>query len=507
MGNEQTTTASLGLSEPWLVQVRELLVLALPIIGMTVTRMLMVFIDFVMVSQLGTDAQAAISPSALLVFAIAAVGAGVAQAIQTYVAQADGRGEPHLAGGYAWQSLYLAAASILFIFPLSATTEGWFGVLAAFGHHAPAVAAMEVAYIRIALWFVPAAVVSYGLDGFYSGIRKPGISLVAALSALGANVLGNWLLIYGTTLSLPAIAIPLLGTIPAWSVKFPAMGIAGSAVATVIAWALRAGVLWVALLGRRFDERFETRHSHRLDWTRIRGLLRVGGPTSLQWIIDLGSWVVFMLLIVPPLGEQAMAATSVGLQLMHFSFMPAIGVGIALCSQVGFAIGAGRPDRAVQRTRVAISVTAVYMGAAGLIFLLGRRYFVWLLNHDPGVIEAGSWVLVWAAAFQVFDAMGITFMNALRGAGDTRWPAAIALILCWGLFVGGGCLVSRVWPQFGLNGPWATCTSYIVLLGILLAWRWRRGAWRKIRLFKPEVARMDQPLLATEAPAGGANSR
>lgn len=507
MRNRRLTIASQALAEPWLVQVRELLVLALPIIGMTVTRLLMVFIDFVMVSRLGTEAQAAISPSALLVFAVAAVGAGVAQAIQTYVAQADGRGAPHLAGGYAWQSLYLGAASVLFVYPLSATTDRWFGVLAEMGHHAPAVAAMEVEYIRIALWFVPAAVVSYGLDGFYSGIRQPGISLVAALAALGAITLGNWLLIFGATLGWPAVAVPLLGTIPGWSVKIPALGIAGSAIATVIAWALRAAVLWVALLRTRFDRRFRTRHSYRLDWTRIRGLLRVGGPTSLQWMIDLGSWVVFMLLIMPPFGEQVMAATSVGLQLMHFSFMPAFGVGIALCSQVGFAIGEGRPDRAMQRTRVALSVTTIYMGAAGLVFLLGRRQLVWLLNQDAGVIEAGSWVLVWAAMFQVFDAMGITFMNALRGAGDTRWPAALALLLCWGLFVGGGCLVSRAWPQFGLNGPWATCTSYIVLLGILLAWRWHRGAWRKIRLFRPGPADAEPALVTAEASAGEASSR
>jgi MATE family multidrug resistance protein len=499
------------LTPPWSTLARELLVLALPIIGMTVTRLLMIFVDFVMVSQLGTEAQAAVSPASLLVFAIAAVGAGVAQAIQTYVAQVDGRGESRLAGGYAWQCLYLAAASIVVVFPLSVTTDAWFAWFVRVGQHTPAVAALEVDYIRIALWFVPAAVVSYGLDGFYSGVRRPGISLAAALVALAANIVGNWLLIFGANIGLPAISLPLLGTIPAWNIGIPALGIAGAAIATVVAWTLRAAVLWVALFRPAFDERFQTRRSYRVNWKHIRGLLRVGGPTSLQWIIDLGSWIVFMALIMPPFGEQAMAATGIGMQLMHFSFMPAVGVGIALCSQVGFAIGQGRPDEAMRRTRVALAVTTLYMGVAGLVFLLGRREFIWLLNEDPGVIQAGSWVLIWAAIFQIFDAMGITFINALRGAGDTRWPTAVALVLCWGVFVGGGYLVSQTWPQFGLNGPWATCTTYIVLLGLMLAWRWRCGAWRKIKLFESSSEsvdqNMDRPATVTEASAGGANGR
>ena len=178
MQNAQPSSVSHTLTPPWPTLVRELLVLALPIIGMTVTRLLMIFVDFVMVSQLGTEAQAAISPASLLVFAIAAVGAGVAQAIQTYVAQADGRGESRLAGGYAWQSLYLAAASIVVVFPLSVTTDAWFAWFVRVGQHTPAVAARRSTTLHC-LWFVPAAVVSYGLDGFYSGFADP-ISLAAA---------------------------------------------------------------------------------------------------------------------------------------------------------------------------------------------------------------------------------------------------------------------------------------------------------------------------------------
>ena len=67
-----------------------LMVLALPIMGMTVSRMLMGFIDFAMVSQLGTTAQAAISPATTLIFVVSCLGMGIANGVQTFVSQADG---------------------------------------------------------------------------------------------------------------------------------------------------------------------------------------------------------------------------------------------------------------------------------------------------------------------------------------------------------------------------------------------------------------------------------
>lgn len=443
----------------------ELLYLAFPIIGLTVSRMLMGFVDFVMVSWLGTDAQAAISPATLFVFAVGCAGMGVATAVQTFVSQAGGRGEPQEAGGYAWQSLYIAAAMAVVVGPAAVTTGTWLSWLARVAGHPAEIIPLEVEYVRIALWSSVVAVTTVGLEGFFNGIQRPRVALMAALVALAVNTLGNWLLIFG-------------------NLGFPRMGIAGAAVATVVGYGARALVLVVAMMDRQLDLQFHTRRSLGLRWDKLKGLLSVGGPTAVQWILDLGSWVAFLGWIIPAFGLVAMAATNVGLQLLHLSFMPAIGIGIALCSQVGFAIGQGRPEEARMRTRVALGVTVVYMGAAGLLFLLARGPLVALFNSEGAVIAAGSIVMIWAAIFQVFDAMGITYMNALRGAGDTRYPAVVMAVCCWGVFIGGGVVVARLVPSWGISGPWAACTLYIVLVGVALWWRWRGPAWQRIRLFQ-----------------------
>jgi MATE family multidrug resistance protein len=460
-------------------QTLDLLRLALPIIGMMVSRLLMTFIDFAMVSVLGTEAQAAISPATLFVFAVGCLGLGIANGVQTFVSQADGRGEPEQAGAYAWQCFYIAGLFALLTLPLVATVDIWFGWIARLGQHPSAMATMEIRYIEIALWSVAPSIVCIGLNGFFNGVQRPGVTLLAVIASLVVNLVGNWLLIYG-------------------NLGFPRMEIAGAAIATVIAWCVRAAVLLAAMLAPGFDHRYRTRRSYAFDRQKMAGLIRVGGPTAVQWLVDMGSWLTFIMLIMPPFGTNILAATNVGIQYMHLSFMPAIGVGIALCSRVGFAIGEGKPERAVEQTRVGMRLTGIYMGAVGLAFLLLRRPLMWLFNADPEVIDAGSWVLIWAAIFQVFDAMSITYMNALRGAGDTRWPAVVLGSLCWIVFVMGGYTVARLAPEWGLSGPWGMCTLYIILLGLLLYWRWRRGAWRKIRLFDDK--KQDAAPLAAELP-------
>ena len=442
----------------------ELLTLALPIMGMTISRMLMGFIDFVMVSRLGTEAQAAISPCTMLVFTIACLGMGIAHSVQTFVSQADGRGDPRLAGSYAWQSLYLAGVSALIAWPVALSTSTWYGWIAELGKHSATMTAMEIEYTQIALWWVPLGVLSMGLDGFFMGIQRPRVTLIAVVSSLVVNAVGNYLLIFG-------------------HLGFPEMGIAGAAVATVIGWGVRAGILTFAILRPEFDRKYKTRGALVFDGKKIKGMLWVGLPTTVQWLVDIGSWLVFLAIIMPGYGVHAAAASNIGLQYMHLSFMPALGIGIALCSQVGFAIGERRPEQAEVKARVAMRLTGIYMGVIGILFVCAGRPMIALMNQDPQVIKDGAWVLVGVAIFQIFDAMCITYTNSLRGAGDTRWPAIAFFVCCWVIFIGGGKLVAALAPDLGLIGPWAMCTLYIVVLGLLLRWRWRGGHWRKIRLF------------------------
>lgn len=438
---------------------RRILSLAVPSIGANVARMLMGFIDFTMVSWLGTDAQAAISPATIMVFAVLCIGNGIAAAVTTFAAQSLGRGERHEAGAFGWQTFYLAVAFGVVMWPTTWLVPDFFRWVG----HAPGVMAAEVDYTRIALWCVAPSIIVSGLDGFFTGVQRPAISLVGVVVALVTNAVLNYGLIFGR-----------------WGM--PEMGVAGAALATLIGWWVRAAILMVAFWSKEYGRAFGTRRRVGPSLRRLRGLLYVGGPSALQWLLDIAAWAVFMTFMMARYGTPAMAATNIAIQYMHLAFMPAVGIGMALTSLVGHAIGEGRPDRAARRTRAAVIMTSAYMGSIGLMFALAPAALMRVFSGDPDVIAAGCIVLLWAAAFQAFDGLSIVYSGALRGAGDTRWPALAFIGYAWGVFLGGGWLVARLAPGLGLNGPWMMCTLYIMLLGLTMWWRFARGAWRRIRL-------------------------
>jgi len=120
--------------------------------------------------------------------------------------------------------------------------------------------------------------------------------------------------------------------------------------------------------------------------------------------------------------------------------------------------------------------------SCGVFFLLGRNVLIQVFTSDPQVQKTGATLLVFAAVYQFFDAIYITYNGALRGAGDTLVPAIATAILNWGITVAGGYWVAATWPQFGPMGPWAIATLYGVILGVFIYVRFRRGAWRLIHL-------------------------
>jgi MATE family multidrug resistance protein len=164
--------------------------------------------------------------------------------------------------------------------------------------------------------------------------------------------------------------------------------------------------------------------------------------------------------------------------------MPPVGVAIAMASLIGHAIGEGRHGLAMRRANIAMALAGSYMVVMSVAFLLLRRPMMSYWTDDAAVVAAGVVMLVWIAAFQVFDGLGIIYVNALRGAGDTKVPALLVALHCWGIFITGGYLMATYRPEWGPGGPWMMATVYIILLGLILRWRFNRGAWRSIDLFR-----------------------
>lgn len=438
---------------------REIWRLALPIIASMASATVAGFVDTWFVALVGTAEVAAAMPAGITAYTLTAFPLGITQCVSTFAAQSLGRGEPQEGAAYAWQGLYLSLVVGAGCFLLWPAAPSFF---ASFGHD-PEVVALEVAYFRLRLWGVGLSVAIGALNGFFYGIHRPRVPLVAMVIDNIANVVLCYILVFGK-----------LGA--------PALGLAGAALAFVLSFVAQLTVLLGAFLSRPCHDEFTTRSAWRLAWFRLRQLLHIGWPAGLQSAIDVLGWGVLIVLLVGRFGKEQLAASNIAIQYMTISFMPGIGLAQALTALVGRYIGEGKIDVAVQRVYEGLFLALSYMTLMGVMYLTLRGPFIAFFNADPIVIQAGKNILLCVAIFQLFDALNFTFVGALRGAGDTHWTAGLIVVLS--LFLLAPLSLGAVaFTDLESLGPWIAGTIYAIVLGLALWWRFAQGKWREIDIF------------------------
>ncbi len=463
-GPPQTPAPAVALPTGWRVPAA-LLLLAAPIIASMISRTLMSFADFYMVSYLGVQAQAAIMPAGLLLFCVLGFGMGVLSAVNTYVSQCLGRDDRYGCAAYAWQGLYLSFFLALVALPLIPGIEAFFMWVG----HEPEVAAMETVYVQIGIVGLFPALAAMALGNFAQGIHRPAIGLWAMLAANAFNIVANFALIFGM-----------------WG--FPRLGIAGAAWATQLSGLLQAGILFLWMVRPSLAAAFHTRRAWRLDWGRLRAMVWVGTPAGVQFVVDIVSFTIFTLFLIGRFGTVQLAANNIAFKLLELSFMPVVGLGTALTVAVGKAIGLGRPGHARLLTRWCMAFGVAWMGVIGLVYVFLGRDLAGLMIHDEdtraAVTDWAATLLLFCAVFQVFDALNITHVSALRGAGDNHWPALASAALAAVVLLTGGFAMAQFAPHWGASGPWLAATIYICLYGAVMFARWTWGPWESIDVFR-----------------------
>jgi MATE family multidrug resistance protein len=455
--------------------VREVLALSLPAsLGMlspTITR----FVDGIMIGGLGSESGppslAAQTVAGIMAFAPESFAMGILTVVNTFVAQNLGAGNKSRCGEYAWSGLLLALLCAAAIAPLAMAAGPIFRVLG----HEPALAAMESMYFRYMVLAVLVTLPARVLESFFFGIHRPTVVFVCALTANAVNVAAGWVLIYG-------------------KLGLPTLGLRGAAYASILSWVLQLAMLLGFFLSRPIREGFGAARPRRMHWGQMRDILKVGWPAGLQFGNDVLTWSVFIGWLVGYFGEVHLAASSAAMRYMPLSFMPAVGIGIAATALVGRYIGQGRHDLARQRTHVALAVAMTYMGLCAVAFFIFRYPLVEAFIRSEAsttpavaaqaaeIVRIGGQIMILAAIFQLFDALGIVYIGALRGAGDTLFPMIATFALSWGMTV--GLAAAFIWLAPGLMslGPWIAASGYVVALGIIVAVRFERGRWMRIDL-------------------------
>ena len=440
-----------------------LLRLAVPSVANTLSLTCMQFVDGWMVSLLdrhgigGSVNLAATFNGGMTAFVPLAFFNGLVGVVSTLASQATGRRLEDEPARYAWQGLWIAAVSGLIFWPLILALYPLFQLAG----HTPPLLTSETMFASYMLVAAPLNVAATALGNFFLGLHKPVHQFTAGLIGNALNLLLDWLLIFGN-----------LGC--------PRLNLLGAALATVVGSAGSLAVLLVVFDSPAYRRRYAGRGIWRPDFGRLWKLLRIGAPAGVLFADDILCWTIFTVAWIDHFGSAAAEAQSAVMRYLTLSFMPAVGLGLAVGALVGQRIGRGDIAGACEAAGWGFRLSLMWMGLCGLAFWLFGRPLAELLVARPGEISLVVQMLLFAAVFQIFDAMNVVYISALRSAGDTLVPSLVTMGLAWSLCVVGGGAMMHWFAGWGVRGPWAAATLYICLGGLWNGWRWKRQAWRRL---------------------------
>ncbi|RZU46788.1 MATE family multidrug resistance protein [Fluviicoccus keumensis] len=436
----------------WQHELKQLLILMGPILITQLAQAGYGFVDTIMAGQVSPLDLAAVAIGSGLWLPVFLLISGTVMATTPLVAAAYGAGRHPEVAHIVHQSLWVGLICGLIGMILLRLTPMAFDLLAVPAH----LQAPTRLYLQGIAWGMPPVAIFCALR-YYSealGQTRP-VMIISVLGVL-LNIPVNHVFIHG---------------------KFglPAMGGAGCGWATaVVMFALMLVLLSWVMYAKPYERFRILQERPRPEWPRIRHIFALGLPIGIAIFFEVSVFSLVALL-VSPLGEQVVAAHQVSMSVTSLLFMVPLSLAISMTIRTGQAFG--RHDwPAIRQVRQTGLMLATGMACLSAMLIVSFRDDITVVySTDPAVRQLAAGLLLYAAAYQVFDALQVGAAGCLRGIQDTRSPMVLTLIAYWviAMPVGYSLGMTRLWTDapLGAHGFW---TGLVVGLGtacLLLNWQ------------------------------------
>ncbi len=254
----------------------------------------------------------------------------------------------------------------------------------------------------------------------------------------------------------------------------PAFGLVGFALALGLSRALGLG-LHLLLWRWRLNLVPTARDWWTLHWKRLEPVLQIGLPGAAENV----AYRVAMLVsvsVVAGLGAQALATQSYAFQLMHIVVLFSLSIGLASEVLVGHLVGAGSLRKAHRLLRKSLVLGLLVSVSVALLVAGTARWTLHLFTQDPQIIASATTLLWITVLLEPGRTCNVIIINALRAAGDARFPvlAGAASML---FVMAGGSWFLGVHFQLGLVGVWIAYAADEWVRGLSMAVRWFSHGW------------------------------
>jgi len=439
-----------------LTTLRELFRLALPMVVSQGAFALMMFADRFFLSRIDAVHVAASLGGGVSFWVCLCFFNGIIAYGNALVAQYYGRGSFERCPQVVTQGVLIALACqpvLLLLAWLLADLFLWMG-------HTPELAALERPYFLTLMCGAFLFLCKSALASYFSGIGRTRVVMISDVLGVLLNIPLSYLLIFGRF-------------------GLPELGIVGAALGTVVAGAFTIGIYLLFYCHPVHRQQFRVAASLRLVPGILRRYLRLGLPSGLEMLVAMGTFNIFLLLY-QSYGVSEGAAMAIVFNWDMLSFVPLMGLNIAIMSLIGRSVGAGDLSLATQVVSSGFLIGITYSGVLGLTFFLFRVPLIELFAA-PGqdfsaVLALGTKMMIGMACYVMADAVVLVCSGTLRGAGDTRWLMVASMLIHVGMLLV-QLLVILYW-QFGPLISWWVFVATLIINALIYAIRVVQGRWR-----------------------------
>ena len=440
----------------------EIIHTSIPLILSTSGLAIMQFFDAMFLSWHSPVSLAAAGTSGCISWALSCFPLGLVCYTAVLTSNYVGARMERKVGKAIWQGIYLAIAAGALTFLLSLFAKGFF---LRCGHN-PELASKESIYLRIMLVGGVFNFAQSALSGFFSGRKDNARLMLATLSGHLSNIIGDYVLIFG-------------------KYGFPAMGVAGAAVATVGSSALSFGIMARMFLTRRNRQEYATWRGRGFDWEMTRHLLRFGSPSGLLQFMDACLYSIF-LIITGRMGEIALASTTAVWRLNALALMPVIGIARGVSAFIGQSHGRRDHKATMDYLWKGATLSAAWMITVSLTFVFAPSFYLNMFfgrdeTQYQELMRTSTNLLYFVSLYCLVDSFNVSLCSGLQTVGDTKWTSIVLSSFAFGTSV---VLVLACLCGFGLYAIWTVITIYIMSLPPFWVWRIRGGKWKGIVVAK-----------------------
>lgn len=417
-------------------------------------------VDSLMVSSLGSYAVAAVGLTTQPKFVGLALFFALNVAISALVARRRGEEKPEEANRILSTAiLFIVVAAILFSILFVALASPIIRLCGS----TPETHDSAVAYFRIVMGGMIFNCIQMGINSAQRGAGNTKITMRTNVTSNTVNIIFNYLLIGG-------------------HLGFPALGIRGAALATVLGTVVASVMSIISILKPDGFISLPYIIKNRIfpAVSSFLNLLRVGYSVFFEQLL---MRIGFMLtaIMAADQGTDAMAAHQIGMNIMGLSFSFGDGLQAAAVALIGRSLGAGNKELAKEYGSICRMFGGIIAVCLAVLYFVGARPFMGLYFKEEHIVAIGvsiMRVIIFVVAFQIAQ---VVYMGCLRGAGDTLYTAvtstiSVTFIRTAGSYVGGYVF------GLGIMGIWLGVLADQVARFIFASTRFKKGKWTQIKI-------------------------